>query len=47
MILDLRHISALKYYLLIWWSLLLLRYKILQPDVKGFTLILDVSLGYT
>ena len=47
MILDLRHISALKYYLLIWWSLLLLRYKILQPDVKGFTLILDVSLEYT
>ena len=31
----------------IWWSLILLSYKLLQLDVKGFTLILDVSLGYT
>ena len=47
MIQDLRHISVLKDYLLIWWSLLLLSCKLLQPDVKGFTLILDISLGYT
>ena len=26
---------------------LVIIYKLLQPDVKGFTLILDVSLGYT
>ena len=47
MIQDLRHINALKDYLLIWWSLLLLSCKLLQPNVKGFTLILDVFLGYT
>ena len=47
MIQDLTHINALKDYLLIWWSLLLLSCKLIQPNVKGFTLILDVFLGYT